>query len=254
VNNFMVRFVVAGLVVALPGAVPAGQQKTPATKAAPVRVRGTVQSLTGQTLTITTASGAVRVTLAPTSKYSALVPSDRAHVKPGSFLGITSVAQPDGSQRAVEIHVFPESMRGTGEGSYPWDWPGAAGSKGSTPHSKMTNGTVSTPGGSGAPHSKMTNGTVSAAGAASHSKMTNGTVSKQTAGSESLTLTYKGAGGAGAQPIVIPPGIPIVTFAPGTVQDLKPGAHVFIIATRQADGALTADRVLVGKNGLTPPM
>jgi hypothetical protein len=254
VNNFMVRFVVVGLVAVLPGAVLAGQQKTPTTKAVPVRVRGTVQSLTAQTLTITTASGVVRVTLAPASKYSALVPSDRAHVKPGSFLGITSVAQPDGSQRAVEIHVFPESMRGTGEGSYPWDWPGAAGSKGAAPHSKMTNGTVSTPGG-GAPPSKMTNGTVSAAGAASHSKMTNGTVSKQTGGGESLTLTYKGAGGAaGAQPIIIPPGIPIVTFAPGAVQDLKPGAHVFVIATRQANGALTADRVLVGKNGLTPPM
>jgi hypothetical protein len=178
------------------------------------------------------------VTLAPTSHYATLIPSDRAHVKPGSFLGITSVRQPNGSQKAVEIHVFPESMRGTGEGSYPWDWPGTAGSKGAAPHSKMTNGTVSAPGGNAAPPSKMTNGTVG----------------KQASGGDSLTLAYKGIGGTGAQPIVIPPGIPIVTFAPGTVQDLKPGAHVFVIAAKQANGALKADRVLVGKNGLTPPM
>ena len=160
--------------------------------------------------------------------------------------------QPNGSQKAVEIHVFPESMRGTGEGSYPWDWPGTAGSKVAASHSKMTNGTVSAPGGN-APRSKMTNGTMAASGALSHSKMTNGTVGKQ-AGGDSLTLTYKGIGGTGAQPIVIPPGIPIVTFAPGTVQDLKQGVHVFVIAAKQANGTLTADRVLVGKNGLVPPM
>jgi hypothetical protein len=193
------------------------------------------------------------VTLVPTSHYATLIPSDRAHIKPGSFLGITSVRQPNGSQKAVEIHVFPESMRGTGEGSYPWDWPGTAGSKVAAPHSKMTNGTVSAQG-SSAPHSKMTNGTMAASGASPNSKMTNGTVGKQAGGGDSLTLTYKGIGGTGAQPIVIPPGIPIVTFAPGTVQDLKPGAHVFVIAAKQANGALTADRVLIGKNGLTPPM
>jgi hypothetical protein len=202
----------------------------------PVRVRGTVQSVSGKVLTLTTNSGVVRLQLSPTIRYAELVPSDKDHVKPGSFLGITSVTQPDGSQRAVEIHVFPEAMRGSGEGSYPWDWPGTAGSH-SAPHSRMTNGTVSA-------------GTPSAA---LHSRMTNGTVSNQTGGSR-LTLKYKGAGGAGEQPITIPAGIPIVTFAPGTVQDLKPGAHVFIIADKQVSGALTAQRVMVGKNGMTPPM
>ena len=188
-------------------------------------------------LTVATSTGPTRIQLSPTCAFADLVPSDRAHVKPGSFLGITSVEQPDGSQRAVEIHVFPESMRGAGEGSYPWDWPGAGGSH-SAPHSRMTNGTVSA--------SRM-------GGSAPHSRMTNGTVSKQGIGS-SLTLAYKGAGGAGQQAIVIPPGIPIVTFVPGTAQDVKPGAHVFVIAARQANGTLTAARVAVGKNGLVPPM
>jgi hypothetical protein len=102
---------------------------------------------------VATSTGTVRVRLAPSTPVATLVQSDRAQITDGSFLGITSVTEPDGSQRAVEVHVFPEAMRGTGEGSYGWDWPGAQGG------SKMTNGTAS----------KMTNGTVS------RSKMTNGT-------------------------------------------------------------------------------
>ena len=56
-----------------------------------------------------------------------VVQADRAALTNGSFLGITSVTEPDGSQRAVEVHVFPESMRGTGEGSHEWDVPSANG-------------------------------------------------------------------------------------------------------------------------------
>ncbi len=56
-----------------------------------------------------------------------------ADIKPGSFVGITGMPQPDGSQRAVEVHIFPETMRGTGEGHYAWDL---------RPQSTMTNGNV----------------------------------------------------------------------------------------------------------------
>ena len=126
-------------------------------------VRGTVQSLDGQVLTVATSTGPVRVQLAASTHVATVVQSDRAHLTDGSFLGITSVTQPDGSQRAVEVHVFPEAMRGTGEGSYGWDLPGVDGGG-----SKMTNGTAAS--------SKMTNGTVSA------SKMTNGRLSAQEGG------------------------------------------------------------------------
>ena len=170
--------------------------------------------------------------LGPLTRVAALVPSSREHIADGSFLGITSVKEPDGSERAVEIHVFPEDMRGTGEGSYQWDLPGAGGGA-----SRMTNGTAS----------RMTNGTVAG------SRMTNGTVTAQASGSV-LTLQYKDGASSGSRAITIPPGIPIVAIEPGdAAADLQPGAHVFVVAHR-AGRRLTADRVLAGKDGVVPPM
>ena len=100
----------------------------------------------------------------------------------------------------------------------------------------------------------MTNGTVATKPAAApHSRMTNGTITKQSGGG-SLTLTYKGRGGAGAQVITIPPGTPVVTFGAATRQDLKLGVTVFVIATKQPNGTLAAANVLLGKNGVRPPM
>jgi len=197
----------------------------------PEHVRGAVQSVDGQVLMVATSAGSERVQLAPSTAIATVVQSDRAHLTDGSFLGITSVAEPDGSRRAVEVHVFPEAMRGTGQGNYGWDWPGASG------NNKMTNGTAS----------KLTNGTVS------NSKMTNGTVTTQHGGS-SLTLQYKDGASGGSQAITIPPGIPVVALEPGQSSDLQPGVHVFVVATRDSAGVLTADRVLAGKTRVVPPM
>ena len=199
-----------------------------------VRVRGTIQSVTAKVLTVSSASGPVRVLLAGPPAVISVIPSSRAGIKPGAFLGIASVAGPNGVQRAAEVVVFPKAARGTGEGSYAWDLPVAA--KG---RSKMTNGTVS--------QSHRANGTVS------HSRMTNGTV-RSAAGGSAITLQYKNGAGMGSQAITLPPNIPVVTFAPGQASQLVPGAHVVVMATRGANGSLTAGRVLVGKNGLTPPM
>lgn len=84
------------------------------------------------------------------------------------------------------------------------------------------------------------------------SMMTNATVATVAATPEgqALTLKYKD----GQQTIRVRPGTPIVTFAPGDRADAKAGAKVFLGATRGADGGLTAGRLLVGKDGLTPPM
>ena len=202
----------------------------PSSTSQPEHVRGAVQTVNGQALTIATSAGSVRVQLAPSTAIATVVQSDRAHLTDGSFLGITSVVAPDGSRRAVEVHVFPESMRGTGEGSRGWDWPGASAD------SKMTNGTAS----------KMTNGTVS------NSTMTNGTVTA--AGGSSLTLQYKDGASKGSQAITIPPGVPVNAIEPGQSADLQPGVHVFVVATRDSAGVLVADRVLVGKDGVVPPM
>ena len=214
------------------GTLAAGVSVVQAAPAPSVHVRGAVASVQGQVITVTSATGPVRVQLAAKTPVVSVVPSDRAHIKDGTFLGIASRPQPNGTQRAMEVVVFPEAARGTGEGSYDWDLPGSG------THSKMTNGTVSA--------SKMTNGT------AHKSRMTNGTA--HTAGGAALTLQYKSGTGTGSQNITLPANIPIVTFAPGQPSQLTPGAHVFVVGHRLPRGIIAADRVLVGKNGLVPPM
>jgi hypothetical protein len=99
-----------------------------------VRVRGTIDSINGQTLTMKARDGAaVTIKLADGTPVRAVVKASLADIKQGSFVGATGMPQPDGTQKAVEIHIFPEAMRGTGEGSRPWD---------SMPNSSMTNGAV----------------------------------------------------------------------------------------------------------------
>lgn len=84
------------------------------------------------------------------------------------------------------------------------------------------------------------------------SMMTNATVATVASAPDGQTLTLKYKDGT--QTIKVKPGTPIVTFAPGDKADAKVGAKVFLGATKSADGNLTATRLLVGKDGLTPPM
>jgi hypothetical protein len=99
-----------------------------------VRVRGTIESISGQMVTVKGRDGSeMKVQLADNAPVRTVVKSSIADVKQGSFVGITAMPQPDGTQKAVEIHIFPEAMRGTGEGHRPWDL---------MPNSTMTNATV----------------------------------------------------------------------------------------------------------------
>ncbi len=101
---------------------------------APVRVRGTIESVDGQVVNVKGRDGAaLTVKLADNAPVRTLVKKSLADVKQGSFVGITAMPQPDGTQKAVEIHIFPEAMRGTGEGHRPWDL---------MPNSTMTNANI----------------------------------------------------------------------------------------------------------------
>jgi hypothetical protein len=101
---------------------------------APTRVRGTIDAIDGHELHMTTRSGQkVALKLAENPRVSLVVPIAIDAIKPGSFIGTAAMTQPDGTLKALEVHVFPEAMRGTGEGHRPWDQ-GA--------ESTMTNGTV----------------------------------------------------------------------------------------------------------------
>jgi hypothetical protein len=182
----------------------------------PMRVRGTVEQIDGAMMTVKSREGdTLKVKLADEVKVVALVKASLADIKPNSFVGSTAMPQPDGTWKAVEVHIFPEEMRGTGEGDRPYDY---------KPQSTMTNGTVNS--------------------------LAKTTMTGTVAGEEGTTLTldYKG----GSKKIDVTPQTVIVSYVPGTREELKPGASIYLpAATRQADGTLLTARVNVGR-GVAP--
>jgi hypothetical protein len=176
----------------------------------PTRVRGTVATLDGNTLTVNSRDGQkLEIALKDGFAVASVKKVELSSIEPNSFIGTATRAGADGKLTAIEVLVFPEAMRGTGEGFYPWDL---------EPGSMMTNGTVK--------------GAVTAA-----------------SGRE-LTIGFKDS----SNTVFVPPSAPVVTFAPATRDDLKPGAPVFVVATKDAQGKLGAARVTVGKDGVAPPM
>jgi hypothetical protein len=101
----------------------------------PSRVRGTIESVDGDLVAVKSRSGEdVKLHMADDIRLVGIIKISLADIKVGSFIGTTTVPGPDGVPTAVEVHVFPEAMRGTGEGSRPYDL---------KPNSTMTNATVS---------------------------------------------------------------------------------------------------------------
>jgi hypothetical protein len=99
-----------------------------------VRVRGTIESVNGDTMNVKLRDGATAtVKLADKGPVRAVVKKSLADIKQNDFIAVTGLPQPDGTQKAVAIQIFPEALRGTGEGYRPWDY---------LPNSKMTNATV----------------------------------------------------------------------------------------------------------------
>src|SRR3954453_12577644 len=99
-----------------------------------VRLRGSVERVEGDIYIIKARSGSeLKVKLPDNVMVVALTKASLADIKQGSYVGVAGMPQPDGSQRALEVHIFPEPMRGTGEGHRGWDL---------QPSSTMTNGTV----------------------------------------------------------------------------------------------------------------
>ena len=85
-----------------------------------MRVRGTIEKVDGNALTLKTSDGEHKLTLAGNAQIVAVVKASMADIKEGTFLGSAAMPQPDGSQKALEVHIFPEAMRGTGEGHRPY--------------------------------------------------------------------------------------------------------------------------------------
>ena len=210
--------------------------------APPTRVRGTVTAINGSAVTVRGYDGATtEVTVAPDTHYAWIVPSSLAEIKPGDFIG-TAATGPDSALMAQEVVIFPDAMRGAGEGHYPWSMPEAV--------AKADAGGAEPAAGAPAAQGTMTNGTVAAAAPAVPGTMTNGTVTA--AGGKALMITYDKGQKIG---VTVPPNVPIVRFEPEQQSILKTGEKVFIVAIRPEGGeALTARFVGVGKDGLMPPM
>lgn len=99
-----------------------------------VRLRGTIEKVNGHSVMAKSAKGdELKLNLADKVMVVEVVKASLADIKPGDFVGSGAMPQPDGTQKAIEVHIFPVSMRGTGEGFRPWDH---------GPTSTMTNGTV----------------------------------------------------------------------------------------------------------------
>jgi hypothetical protein len=176
-------------------------------------VIGKVQSCTGSSLDVQTASGTVHVDIKqPLTTYKQ-VPSDLSQVTSASYVGVASAEQPDGKEIAKQIIIFPAELRGAAEGSVLTDPPGA------TTHSRMTNGSVSRP-------------------AASHSRMTNGTVQK--GGGTALVVQYQD----GSKTISVPANVPVTRVAPEQVT-LASGDIVYATTEKLPNGTLVTDKIFL---------
>ena len=174
-------------------------------------VRGTIAAVPdATTLTMKSRTGeTVTVRLGAKPRLIEVVPATAADLKSNAFIGVAAVPDKGDTLKALEVHIFPEAMRGTGEGFRPFDL---------------------------APHSSMTNGAL--------------TMRVRGVDGDKLTVAYKG----GSKTIRLPSDTPIVSFAPGEMADLKVGAAAIVRGVKAADGVIDARAVLVGKNGLVPPM
>ena len=176
----------------------------------PVRVRGTVEKVDGNTVTVKLNNGEnATIKLADNARVAGLVKIGIADVKTGNYVGVSSMPQADGSLKAISVHIFPEAQRGVAEGHGPWD---------NRPGAQMTNASVDT------------------------------TVAGNDG--ETLTLKYKD----GEKKVIVGPDAVIVTVVPGDKSEIVPGAKIWAVARKEADGSFAPLAMYVGRGGLTPPM
>ncbi len=188
------------------------------------RLRGTITSFDGTIMVVATPDGqSSSVTIPADLAVRANEKATLADIKPGDYVASAADKKEDGKIHAEELRIFPEAMRGAGEGHRPMA--PAAGQSGDR---SMTNGTVSAPD----PEART---------------MTNGTVASGNAAARSLTVTYKG----GQTVIVVDPTTPITKIVIADRSILKPGATVAIVANMK-DGALVAGNLTAEKDGVKP--
>jgi hypothetical protein len=207
ISSWLPRTLVASFAVVTVLASSAWAQQPPA----PTRIRGTIESVDGSTLMIKTREGTdMKVRMTDNVAVFGVAKTELSEIKEGSYIGVSAMPEPDGTQKALAVHIFPENQRGAAEGFRPWDL---------RPNSTMTNATV-----------------------AQTVKGTDG---------QNILVKYKD----GEKKVLVPPGTPVVTFVAGDKSEVKAGAKIIIFgAVKKDDGVLEANRVNIGRDGITPPM
>jgi len=209
---------------------PPPPNEPPPSQVGPHRVRGTIVSFDGKLLSVRSDSGeTVAVSVTPSTIYLYNEPRKVSDIHDGDFLGVAAVPGSDGKLHAQDVRIFPEQLRGMGEGQYPMGDPSA--------NRSMTNATV-------------VQVTAVARGG-------------------TLKLTYHGAGAVGdpqcsghaakdgngcvgATEIAVAPGVPVLAYLMGSASALVPGATVSMVVDTEPDGGLIAPRLLVEHNGIKP--
>jgi hypothetical protein len=195
------------------------------------RISGAIVSFDGKSLTIKANSGeTIRAGLLPTTMVLFDEPRRMSDIHVGDFIGSAALLGADGKLHAQEVRIFPETLRGMGEGQYPM--------------------------GDNNANRSMTNATVSEVAAVS---ATAGTMKLTFHGSESVDAAAcsghaakDGKGCVGETEITVMPGVPILAYTLGETSALVPGAAVSVLVAPGPDGTWLAPRVLVEHNGIKP--
>jgi hypothetical protein len=162
----------------------------------PVHLKGAIQSIDGQSFAMSGSAAPVTVNVTNETRIASLETAQLADITQGMFVGTAALPQPDGTLKALEVHIFPEAMRGTGEGYRPFP--------------QVAQGT-------------MTNATITDIV---------GTQGAVTDDGLKLTLKYKD----GEKTVVVPKGTPVVLLGQGNAAMLKPKAKVSVTGTKEAGG------------------
>jgi hypothetical protein len=207
-------------------ACPALAQTTP-----PQRVKGTIEAFAAPNLTVKTDQGkTLEIALTPDARVIANEKSTLADIKPGDFVASAAQLEPDGKLHSQELRIFPEAMRGLGEGQYPMD----------TPNRSMTNATV-----------LEVNGQVKAS-----SGVLKLTFHGSTAGANGACTGHASAPGKGncegQTELIIGKKVPVTKWVLGDSTWLETGKAVSLFAATGPDGTLSTRGVVVERGGIKP--
>ncbi len=220
--------------VALAAAPALADPTPPPATAAPQRIRGTIDAFDPVARTLSVTSGKKSLTIALQSHLRVITNQKRkvADIKPGDFIGATALRSADGRLRAQQVNVFPEELRGIGEGQYP--------TGGDASNRLMTNATVA-----GVTSVAPNNGTLKVSYRGAQAAPDGACSGRANAAAE-------GAGCTGEAEIVVAPGVPVIALMLGDESLLVPGAAVSLVVNTAGDGSMVATRVTVEKDGVKP--